>query len=159
MGWLPPEISERVVPKFDWIRLLERTPADSPLYGHGRCGTMCERRDKRRGLVSRLRPSTIAHIGVTLALQANVDGTDAWLGVDELAARTKRHRATVISALRHLETVQLLHIAQRSGTTGLPRTWANKYVLTRATDELMAEAGLGEESARYDWFTRRHLVQ
>jgi hypothetical protein len=157
MGWLPPEIVERVVPKFDWIRLLERTPADSPLYGHGRCGRRCER--SSGGKVWRLRPSTIAHIGVTLALTASVDGTDAWLGVEQLALRTKRHRTTVISAMGHLETVELLHVSVRSGTMGLPRTWANKYVLTRPTDERMAEAGLGEESGRYDWFTRRHIVK
>jgi hypothetical protein len=155
VGWLPPEVTERVVPKFDWIRLLERVPPTSALYAHDRCGTLCERRDKKHGPVSRLRASTIAHVGVTLALKANIDGTEAWYGVDQLAAATKRNRVTVITALRHLETVGLLHLAERAGTMGLPRTWANKYVLTRPCEQEMAAAGLGEESARYDWFLRR----
>jgi len=161
MGWLPPEIGERVVPKFDWIRMLERVPASSPFFTHELClrppeeggGNRCERLDKKRGYVSRLRPSTICHIGKTLALKAEVDGTDAWLGIDLLAAKTKTHRVTVISALAHLEAKQLLYARVRGGSTGIPRTWATNYVLTQPPAKEMADAGLADLISAYDWFT------
>jgi len=155
---LPPDIEERVVPKFDWIRLLERLPAKSPLYTHDGCSPQCKRLDKARGSTSWLRASTIAHIGVTLALRAEVDGTGAWPGIDVLAAKTKRHRSTVIAALGHLEHKELLFAELRGGSMGIPRSWATRYVLIRPPDKVMADAGLGDELGRiYDWFTRQEV--
>lgn len=156
MARLPPDVEERVAPKFDWIRLLEAAPAKSVLFTHDGCPAQCRRMDRARNSSSWLRAATIAHIGITLALKAQVDGTGAWPGIDLLAAESKRHRSTVIAALGHLEHKELLYAQARGGSSGIPRTWATLYVLTRPPAKVLAEAGLPEEIGRvYDWFSHQ----
>lgn len=153
---LPPDIEDRIVPKFDWIRLLQRAPAKSVLFTHDGCPAQCRRMDRARGSSSWLRAATITHIGEDLALEANVDGTAAWKGIDRIALSTKRHRSTVIAALGHLEHKELLYPEVRGGSIGAPRTWSTRYVLIRPPDKVMVDAGLGDEIRRvYEWFGQR----
>ena len=153
---LPPEVQERIAPKFDWIRLMGRAPRDSWFYAHGEgCLARCQRFDSRGGYRYHLQAATIHHVGTTLAGHANPDGTEAWMGFEHLAAEVKRSKVTVIAAVKHLEAKQLVFPRTRGGSQGLPRTWATVYVLTTPPAELMAAAGLGPEiAAAYDWFTR-----
>lgn len=148
--------AERAISRNQWEQIVRTLPGSSPLFAHDRCGSRCERKDPARGLVSRLRASTIKHVGLTLATYANPDGTRAYPGIDRLVLGASRHRATVIAALGHLETVGLIVCTLRAGQMGRPRDWANVYCL--ATPAIEARAGLvgaAAENAVHDWFTPR----
>ncbi len=146
---------ERIMGKFDWIRVLEALPATSPLFGHALCSARCSRKDSRTGQRSLLRAATIKHIGVTLAHHANDNGTRAFPGINVLANETSRHRSTVIAALGHLETVGLIAARTRGGTVGVPRTFATEYCLMNVPLDILAVSAANDTEARiYDYFSR-----
>ena len=153
---LPPEVQERIAPKYAWIRLLNEAPSTSWFYSHDEtCVARCERANRDRGYVYHLRASTIHHVAVALASKAEPDGTEIWAGFEYMAAQVKRGKVTVVAAVKHLEAKQLIFPQTRGGSKGNPRTHATVYVLTTPPAGLMAQAGLGPEiAAAYDWFTR-----
>jgi hypothetical protein len=165
---LPPEVEERIVPKFDWIRMLERAqpkvgdpPCPSPLFSHDAlCSQYCRRLDAKRRSYSELRAATIKHIAVTVGQRADLDGRDAWCGQKFVAQATSRHKVTVIAALRHLEAKQLLYPYRRGGEVGMPRNWATIYYLTRPAMEVLVEAELVEKEIgeAFAWFARPGLT-
>lgn len=146
---------ERIVGKFDWIRLVEALPATSPLFRHELCEARCSRKDGRTGQRSLLRAATIKHVGVTLAHHAREDGTRAFPGINVLAAETSRHRSTVIAALGHLRTVGLIADRIRGSSYGIPRGFATEYCLMSPPLEILAGSAANDTEARiYDYFAR-----
>lgn len=140
---------ERLMAKLDWLQVLDALPASSPLFAHGRCEQRCQRRDG-----SKLRPSTIKHVGLSLGQRADADGTRAFPGISRLAISTARSRETVVAALRHLETVGLVVSRIRGGAVGVARDHATEYCLTSPHFDIPAAVSPAEQAAIYDWFSR-----
>ncbi len=148
MGSVHPRFEfERLMAKLEWLQVLDALPASSPLFAHGHCESRCRRSDG-----SQLRPATIKHVGLSLGQRANMDGTRAFPGIGRLAITTARGRATVVAALRHLETVGLVSARIRGGSIGVARDHATEYCLTAPHFDIPAAIGAEEHARVVDWF-------
>jgi len=155
---------ERIAPVNEWVNLVRKIPAASPLLReHRKCPPVCIDSKGR----PRLRGGTLKQIAITLATFANPDGTNAHPGIEVLAIACGRDRSTAMAGLAHLETVGLVMAASRAGQLGVARWHATVYYLSTPPVEVIAELALGagdqpvmgnlpaaEEQRTYAWFQK-----
>jgi hypothetical protein len=138
---------ERLMAKLEWLQVVDALPSSSPLFAHDRCEKRCQRRDG-----SKLRAATIKHVGLSLGVRADADGTNAFPGIGRLVVTTSRSRGTVVAALRHLETVGLVTVRIRGGSLGVARDHATVYCLTAPHFDIPAAISAEEHARVVDWF-------